>query len=61
MNKIIDYYYIKKNFYGSYTHLDARLKKTTATARRVTVASSVYKFTEDKLFKILYIKLLTVL
>ena len=57
LDPLINYYY------GRYTHLDARLKKkkNTTTARRITVASSVYKFTEDKLFKILYINLLKIL
>ena len=36
------------------------LKKKT-TARRITVASSVYKFTKDMLFKILYMNLLKIL
>ena len=51
---------INHYYYGSYTHLDARLKKK-ATARRRTVASSVYNFTEDILFKILYINLVKIL
>ena len=58
------YYYYCYYYYGSYTHLDARLKKkknTTTTARRITVASSVYKFTKDILFKILYMNLLKIL
>ena len=36
-------------------------KKTTTTARRITVASSVYKFTKDILFKILHMNLLKIL
>ena len=49
-------------YYGSYTHLDARFKKkNTTTARRITVASSVNKFTDDILFKILYINPLKIL
>ena len=37
------------------------LKKKKTTARRITVASSVYKFTKDMLFKILYMNLLKIL
>ena len=56
---MIHYYYCYH--YGSCTHLDARFKKKKTTARRITVASFVYKFTKDMLFKILYMNLLKIL